>query len=100
MAEGGRIELQWDSSPEYEGDAPGSRGHVEGPALLEALHAAGVGATPQEIAPETDYQYSIEPSRRVGGADPNQDAPASPVPERRMIITITTPPPSAQQTPS
>jgi hypothetical protein len=90
MAPGGRVEVQWTDEPEYKDDPPGSRGHVDGPKLKAALADIGQDRpfSVTEIAPETDYAYSIEPSRRRGGVDPSKAQPSAPVPEKRWVFTF------------
>lgn len=93
MAPGGRVEVQWTNSPEYAGGDPGSRGHIDGRQLEDAIKAEidGTGrsyAVDHQVAPITDYEYSIRPSTRRGGAASDKDQPSSPVPESRSIFTF------------
>jgi len=90
MAPQGRVEVQWTDAPEY-ADGTGDRGHIAGDKLNDALDAENVGHRPITIDTPpaiTDYQYSIEPSRRKGGADPSKTQPEPPVPKERWIFTF------------
>lgn len=92
MTEGGRVEVQWTSQPEYPGGKPGDRGHIAGPELKAALDKAAATAGRKvdvEVStPETKYNYSVEPSRRKGGASADANVPDSPIPEARWIFTF------------
>ena len=88
---GTRVEVQWDRSPERAGQPQGSRGHIEGPALRAALQQFSGRTFHYETAPPVSYPYSIQPSRRVGGAvDPNPPTPPDPTGPLggRAIITF------------
>lgn len=92
MTEGGRVEVQWTSQPEYPNGKPGDRGHIAGPELKAALDkaaaAAGRKVDVEVGTPETKYNYSVEPSRRKGGASADANVPDSPIPEARWIFTF------------
>jgi hypothetical protein len=93
MRRGGQVEVQWDMTPEYP-DRPnaqaGDRQHIDGPTLEAALQAtANVhprGFTVRAEDPIADYPYSVEATRRRGGAE--KDPPKSPVPGQRWIIVF------------
>jgi hypothetical protein len=74
LAGGGQVEVQWDDSPE---DARGgSRGHIKGDALLEALRRAGVDVEYRR-EPAIPYPYDVTPP---GGERPGREVPPPPDP--------------------
>jgi hypothetical protein len=91
MRSGGRVEVQWDTRPEYPdrpGAHPGDREHIDGPTLQAALAAS---AQPRRFAvvvepPVVDYPYTVEATRRRNGAE--KLPPEVPVPQHRWIIVF------------
>jgi hypothetical protein len=71
MAQGGTVEVQWDTSSEYAEGPYKSRGHIEGDQLNEALKKAtrkgGRNFSYRNTDDPVVYPYSITPSR-----DPNK----------------------------
>jgi hypothetical protein len=89
MTRGGRVEVQWTDAPEFPDQPQGSRGHIEGPALAEALQEVGRRFTIEASDPELRYEYSVKPSTRKGGADATKNKiPEKPTPKFRWIFTF------------
>ncbi|GAA2481277.1 hypothetical protein GCM10010198_33940 [Nocardia seriolae] len=58
MAPGGRVEVQWDMKPDKVGGAPGTRYHILGTKLWEALERAHQdGRNPFELMERTDFEH-------------------------------------------
>ncbi|MVU78976.1 hypothetical protein GPX89_17195 [Nocardia sp. ET3-3] len=96
LAPGGRVEIQWDMKPDKVDGEPGSRHHILGTKLWEALEAPYPdGGNPFKLVEHTefphpgnrDYYYTIDagssnklPHERMAGFSPPQ-------PEHRWIIS-------------
>lgn len=92
MKSGGRVEIQWTTAPENTGGKTTSRGHIDGPAVEEALLATA-GEVPRAVQfdrnapPVKDYDYSVEAPRTETGI-PSKTPPSNPVPEFRWVISF------------
>jgi hypothetical protein len=64
MGRGGRVEIQWDMSPEHPGGKLGDRKHVRGDLLHDAL--GGHGYKYEEGAGIAYGHYSVTPTREKG----------------------------------
>ncbi|MGW5105782.1 alpha/beta hydrolase [Nocardia sp. NPDC004123] len=58
LAPGGRVEIQWDMKPDKVGGDPGTRYHILGTKLWEALEGAHrEGANPFKLIEEKDFEH-------------------------------------------
>jgi Domain of unknown function (DUF4157) len=100
MGRGGQVEVQWDMSPELPNAAagdrrrlPGSRDHIRGDLLRDALRRRGaqIGYTESTGVP---YPYTITPSRTAGGTQraatdiPPPPNPADPATGHRAVLVF------------
>lgn len=83
MARGGRVEVQWDTSPEpVRGTGHTQpRGHIDGPTLKHALEQHSGRHIRYTEEPGIPYRYTIEASRARGGTRvPESERPRPPDP--------------------
>gem|GEM_PF-4950888 len=91
VGRGGRVEIQWDVSPEVTRGVSKPRGHITGDDLLEAIRRhSGRSVRPIEES-GIPYPYSINPSASSGGTSlPPGQRPRDPDPTadtgRRLVI--------------
>jgi hypothetical protein len=90
MAPGGRVEVQWDQSPEWEGSSTG-RGHIQADLLMAALARVDPNVkVDYSETPGIPYPYDVTVP---GGAQPGMAVPARPDPAapqtgRRGVIVF------------